>query len=791
MNLVHQFGRNRQIHRVPLALEARIYRLPAPQLDGLLLRANVLIFILLFFAPLSQVLAADIPLAAGCSLRQAIDSANAEDGSSQIGSCAIGSIGADRVILTRNALLSGGMLPPITSTIRIVGAGYTIDGDRNRAFRVNGGDLTIDNATLTNTHSEGYTSEAATIYILAGRVSLNNVTITDASTGRGAIYLVEGSLNVRDSVFTDINLPAIRLASGEATVRDTTISDINPSGSVGAVRVEGGTLTITGSSLSGNRAGDGGAIHLTAGTLNVSRSVFSDNIAGDKGGAIYIESGSATLDRITVRNNSGENGGGIYIEDGTVMISSSTISGNTTNDEDGAGIYHEAGTTTISNSTVSGNHSLEDGGGMFVDDGALSIIDSAFVDNTAVGGGGGIYGFGDAALTITGSAFANNSAEYGGGIRKTFFTSQIWEIKNSSFYGNSASETGGAINFDEVLSPGTSVFTHLTITGNSASSGGNLHIDGGSLSLRNSIVYGNSGDDCSGTLTEEVGNIIGTGNCVIVPTPAPGDPTPVPVGPIDPRLGRAQGSPGYIPIAANSPARDAGDRAYCEEFDQRGVRREAACDIGAYEYFPAPKVEKRAGVAGPPPRPTPDLQTCLTLNRTGDIFVTNIADGTQCQQLDAAGIGVRSIVDSGYIDAVDVWGWVVAGTRVCFQANGSLIFLDAATAPRAVIPWPAFGSGGMTCGTIDRPGSLVLVPGPLPPPLPATPVPARSLTGCSVTMTHNVNFRATPGGVRINVLAMGRTFKALSRTDDWFEVQFFSKVGWVSADYVTTEGSCG
>jgi len=39
-------------------------------------------------------------------------------------------------------------------------------------------------------------------------------------------------------------------------------------------------------------------------------------------------------------------------------------------------------------------------------------------------------------------------------------------------------------------------------------------------------------------------------------------------------------------LLAGSPAIDAGDDAVCPATDQRGVARDAACDVGPFEYVP-------------------------------------------------------------------------------------------------------------------------------------------------------------------------------------------------------------
>ena len=84
--------------------------------------------------------------------------------------------------------------------------------------------------------------------------------------------------------------------------------------------------------------------------------------------------------------------------------------------------------------------------------------------------------------------------------------------------------------------------------------------------------------------------------------------------------------------------------------------------------------------------------------------------GVHFRQLDGAGIGVQSIIDAGYLAALDVYGYVEQGVEVCFPQLGRVIFLDARTIPRAITTLPATVRDGMTCVYLNSPGSLVLLP---------------------------------------------------------------------------------
>ena len=97
---------------------------------------------------------------------------------------------------------------------------------------------------------------------------------------------------------------------------------------------------------------------------------------------------------------------------------------------------------------------------------------------------------------------------------------------------------------------------------------------------------------------------------------------------------------------------------------------------------------------------------------TGATFRTafGLDSGVHFRQLDGAGIGVQSIIDAGYLEAFDVYGYVEQGVEVCFPQIGRVIFLDARAMPRAIVPLPASIVNGQTCVSINSPGSLVLLP---------------------------------------------------------------------------------
>ena len=187
-----------------------------------------------------------------------------------------------------------------------------------------------------------------------------------------------------------------------------------------------------------------------------------------------------------------------------------------------------------------------------------------------------------------------------------------------------------------------------------------------------------------------------------------------------------------------------------------------------------------------------------------DIVVRNWLLGAQGQRVEAWQTGAPSL-QSGFVDGVDIWGYVTPGIEVCFRRyGGAMVFLDAATSPRTLSPLNAYYSQGMVCAIINNAGTVVLLAGstaatPTASPSPtafrptstATPTPSpRQLSDCMVETQAWINFRAAPLGDIIYTLAPGILLTAKEYAGGWYKVDFYGEAGWLSADYVFTQGSC-
>ncbi len=504
------------------------------------------------------------------------------------------------------------------------------------------------------------------------------------------------------------------------------------------IAIEGGGFVISGGDLVQVFNVDGTSLSINSLTVTAGSS-------DSNGGAIAVSDGSLTLTNSVVSASTAVgHGGGIYAVDSELSLSNSAVSGNTINEESethGGGIYFSSADTnglTITTSGLDGNSSPADGGGLYISGGVALITNTTFGENTAVANGGGIY--------------------------------------NAS----------------------TATLTHVTVANNTAETGGGIH-DTEQLHLYNSLLAGNTGGDCSGTLNSNIGNLIQDGSC------GHGELTG------DPQILELSGLPIYYVLESRSPAVNAGDDAYCLAEDQRALTRpESACDIGASEYSSgafsfqialaqvsvAEEEGSSSSSSGSTAPSTPAPPTCESL--PAGVTVTGYVIGTQCQERDAAGIGNQTIIDSGFKKAIDLWGFVPpSGIDICFQDTGNIFLLDAATSPRTILALVTTTNGDSRCAHVDREGTAVLMPpefgeGSAAPGAVVSQDIEVALTGCTVTTTEIVNQRNAPAGDTIlYVILNDYTFTALARTSGWFQVDNFGTVGWISADYVTTQGTCG
>jgi CSLREA domain-containing protein len=473
-----------------------------------------------------------------CTLREAITAANTD---LPRGGCTAGSAGVDTISFAANYIITvGSQLPFVTTAMTITG---------------NGAANTIIQAAATPNTATWRVFQVSP----AGTLTLDGVTVRH----------------------------------GQCDGLCTVVGNVEPDAGGGIYN--SGTLTVMNSVISGNRGSLGGGIYNNGGTVTVTNSTISDNNAlivtteQDGGGGIR-NTGTLTITDSTISDNEALSGGGIFSSSGTLTVINTTITGNIVTSNEitgiggaaGGGIFQDGGTSTVMNSTVTAN-SADYGGGIHNSgihiSSEMTITDSTISGNTVNSGGGGINN-GDI-MTITNSTISGNSSKWTGGITN----SGTLTMTNSTISGNSAVGTDGFPSHGGISNFGSLTVTSSTISGNTANNlGSGILISGGTVSLRNTIVSGNSPANCivtNTTITDDGNNLEdnttcgwGTSNGSLSNT--------------DPLLGALVNNGGHtktMALLSGSPAIDAGNDANCPATDQRGGARPQGshCDIGAYE----------------------------------------------------------------------------------------------------------------------------------------------------------------------------------------------------------------
>ncbi len=204
-----------------------------------------------------------------------------------------------------------------------------------------------------------------------------------------------------------------------------------------------------------------------------------------------------------------------------------------------------------------------------------------------------------------------------------------------------------------------------------------------------------------------------------------------------------------------------------------------------------------------PARYVPAPVTCPHLPPR--VVVTGYVENTQCQVVGEVVIsGHPDLRQRGFIDAVDAWNYINGGLVVCFRSEGWLVFLDAAYAPRMATELDHKHRDGMTCGEIDRAGTVALLESPPvadPAPQPAAAAqPSNSLPvfesiplhDCQIKLLETLFLRAEPAGEIIGLVWLNSEVQAFEIHGYWYKVEFEGQTGYVSRYHrEVLRGGCG
>lgn len=551
-------------------------------------------------------------------------------GTGTTASCTEAAFDAALTALYPGATAPGGILSfncgPNPYTILLTGEKFLQDGtviDGGGLITLSGGNTTriffVTQQARVELHhiqlTQGYAQNGGAIfaepnysgdftYLLLNDVTLN---LNNSYGFGGAIAAQHTSLTVMNSRLTQNASAsgggAISLNGGALILSTTDVlnnSTVNLGATGGALDLWNATVNIQTSTIRGNHANQstGGAIALRTSTGTIATSQFDQNIAYNLGGAIYLSSSSDIgLNQVTLSTNTANSGAGIAIDNSTLLLNGSTLINNSATN--GGAIFNFNGQATLQTSVLKNNQATYGGG--ISNNNILNLFDTTLENNTGTigggllnsgqavfnrvtlvqntgGDGGAAFNNGGGTLTLTNSTVSGNQANSGGGI----FNNATLSIINGTIANNQASGAGGGILHN------TGAATHLSMVntlfalniGTASNNDQCLLYEPAEVQLFSLW----SGTSC-GTSTAN-GNQPKT-NVQLSALRFTGTGLPT-------ELTRT-----HSPLAG-SLAQNAGTCGNgAPAIDQRGVARpfDAACDIGAVEWYPIIHVIYLPGVA--------------------------------------------------------------------------------------------------------------------------------------------------------------------------------------------------
>ena len=299
----------------------------------------------------------------------------------------------------------------------------------------------------------GATLGASAVFATSAQGAGNTYTVTTSGDDTPAVACnTDNTCNtLRDAIYTankDGGDDTIQFASGLANETITLTHGVLTitAGGITIQNPNAPGLAVSGNNSSGvfdNEAPSTTKTTISGLTVENGNDRFGGGILSDYSGG----SGAAlALGSDVVKDSHAKYAGGGVWTGGPVTITSSQITGNTT-DIVGGGVDSKYGNASITNSTISDN-SAPYGAGIFAENGdGLSVSGSQITGNTKPttnnnGRGGGISSY-YAPLSVTNSTISNNTSGSGGGISDYSFGATT--LSNLTVSGNTGTNQGGGI----------------------------------------------------------------------------------------------------------------------------------------------------------------------------------------------------------------------------------------------------------------------------------------------------------------------------------------------------------
>lgn len=351
----------------------------------------------------------------------------------------------DNISTYVGSVLSGGAYV-LSDNITVESGSLKFSG--TASLDLNGHMLTFTAPTET---SVPFGSDGSYYVLHAGIVVSGTMTLTDSSEDH------RGTLDVRGTGNTGV----LVTPGANFTMTGGTITNSTPDNNRGyGLAVFDATATMTGGKITGEKYC--GVWTTDATTNNIPRSftmsgsaVISDcGLGVDSsvyGGGVRIDAGTFTMEGGTITNCAANKGGGVYFCGDTFTMSGGSITNCKANN--GGGVYIKSSTFNLSGGTISGCESYR-GGGIYTDrpGTTITMYDGSITNCSARNGGGVCLESSSAQFLMNGGSITNCMAtEEGAGYGGVLLT------------GGSFTMNGGEI-FDCTANEGSSIFTYGSST---------------------------------------------------------------------------------------------------------------------------------------------------------------------------------------------------------------------------------------------------------------------------------------------------------------------------------------
>ena len=742
--------------------------------------------------------AADISVnGSTCTLADAIAAANND---AAVAGCQAGS-DADTITLSGNITLSA-ILPVISTDVTIEGGDHTISGnDANQIFVVDGGALTLNDVVVTNGYSA---TTGGGIYVTNnGSLTLNGSKIINSESvdSGGGIYANNSDVSLS---WSSIEGNATRRSHGGGIyfVSNTDIHVLDITSSYfdgnsarqdgGAVYLSGGGAKILKSSFFYNEADEGGALEINSAVLVATNSTFGINSAREGGGLSAFASNISLLHTTWAENSAREQGGSLALigEDSSLSILNTIISGSPSGGDCHSGLNPEQIIANTSNIIEDGSCPLLTAGDKSPEAQAASeagdtadlVAEAQTADDSSAD-----------ALATTGDDSAQSTVGTSADDADDDDTAQTAAAQNvdeeSAGDQLSAQQDNTPLPsptpFDPKLRAPAGWPPHFPLQSDSPA------MNNADEDLCESLELD---EDQPGTTRPQGANCeIGAWEAPVKPKPKDTPEPPAP--PVEPTA---------VPTVALPPPDEGpppeacihtvigGDTLYglalrynttIEDFRRFNQLESNSLSIGQTLLVPVDNCD-------------PDPYICVS---PANVFVQSASGYIECADINTNRIDKHPALANGMLMAVEIRGYVNAGSEVCFPSPGNIVFLDTIVAPPIVYTLSTYARSGMNCSQIDRPGIAVLVALEAPDQtaqaeavLPSFDSGvSRELSNCDLTTTEVAQLLETPGdGAVAGLVPFGTTLSAHERMADQFGVTFLGTRGWVNAAQVSAQGSC-